>query len=42
MISDERIGAIESLVASGLNEENVQNPPKVSGATLVPYLVSLK
>lgn len=29
MISDERIEAIESLIASGLNEENVQNPPRV-------------
>lgn len=30
MISDKRIEAIESLIATSLNEENVQNPPRVS------------
>lgn len=30
MISDKRIEAIESLIASGLNEENIQNPPRAS------------
>jgi DNA mismatch repair protein MSH4 len=30
MISDKRIEAIESLIASSLNEENVQNPPRAS------------
>lgn len=29
MISDNRIEAIDSLIASGLNEESVQNPPRV-------------
>lgn len=32
MISDKRIEAIDSLIASGLNEENVQSPPRVSEA----------
>lgn len=41
MISDQRIEAIESLIASGLNEENVQNPPRVSEISW-PYFVPLK
>jgi hypothetical protein len=29
MISDKRVEAIDSLIASSLNEENIQNPPRV-------------
>ena len=36
MINDERIEAIESLIASSLNEETVQNPPRVSEGSWSP------
>ena len=36
MISDKRIEVIESLIASGLNEENVRNPPRVSEVSWLP------
>lgn len=36
MINDNRLEAIENLIASGLNEENVQNPPRVSKKFGIP------
>jgi DNA mismatch repair protein MSH4 len=41
MISDKRIEAIDSLIASSLNEENVQSPPRVR-EVFTPHFVPLK
>ena len=40
MISDNRIGIIDSLIANSLNEENVQSPPRVRGIFLPPLRAS--
>jgi hypothetical protein len=42
MISDKRVEAIDSLIASSLNEENIQNPPRVREVFPLSNFIPLK